>query len=58
MHSLLQAHVAAGDPAAVEETIEKLDRGELRVAEKVDGTWIVHAWIKQAILQYFRQFRS
>ena len=44
------------DPAtreAVEETVALLDRGELRVAEKVDGAWIVHPWVKQAILLYF-----
>ncbi|MDP2624043.1 MAG: 2,3,4,5-tetrahydropyridine-2,6-dicarboxylate N-succinyltransferase [Actinomycetota bacterium] len=39
---------------AVEETIASLDRGELRVAEKVDGEWIVHEWVKRAILLYFR----
>ena len=39
--------------AAVEEVIARLDRGELRVAEKLDGAWIVHAWVKQAILLYF-----
>jgi 2,3,4,5-tetrahydropyridine-2-carboxylate N-succinyltransferase len=39
---------------AVEETIAALDRGELRVAEKVDGEWVVHEWVKQAILLYFR----
>lgn len=39
---------------AVDRTIAKLDRGELRVAEKVDGEWIVHEWIKEAILLYFR----
>ncbi|HSM01393.1 MAG TPA: 2,3,4,5-tetrahydropyridine-2,6-dicarboxylate N-succinyltransferase [Acidimicrobiia bacterium] len=39
---------------AVEETIAALDRGELRVAEKVDGEWVVHGWVKQAILLYFR----
>ena len=31
----------------------RLDRGELRVAEKVDGDWVVHAWVKTAILGYF-----
>lgn len=44
------------DPAtreAVEETIARLDRGELRVAEKIDGTWQVNAWVKEAILLYF-----
>jgi 2,3,4,5-tetrahydropyridine-2-carboxylate N-succinyltransferase len=39
---------------AVEETIAGLDRGELRLAEKIDGTWQVNAWIQQAILLYFR----
>jgi 2,3,4,5-tetrahydropyridine-2,6-dicarboxylate N-succinyltransferase len=45
------------DPAgadAIEETIAALDRGELRVAEKQDGEWIVHEWVKKAILLYFR----
>lgn len=38
---------------AVEEVIAALDRGALRVAEKVEGAWQVHAWVKQAILLYF-----
>jgi len=42
---------------AVEETIAALDRGALRVAEKVDGEWRAHAWVKQAILLYFRMRR-
>ncbi|NNC28702.1 2,3,4,5-tetrahydropyridine-2,6-dicarboxylate N-succinyltransferase [Longimicrobium terrae] len=43
-----------GDTArAVEETIALLDRGEIRVAEKVDGAWRVNAWVKEAILLYF-----
>jgi len=37
-----------------EETIAALDRGELRVAEKVDGDWRVHEEAKAAILDYFR----
>jgi 2,3,4,5-tetrahydropyridine-2-carboxylate N-succinyltransferase len=44
-----------GDAAdAVDRTIAALDRGELRVAEKVDGTWVVYEWVKEAILLYFR----
>jgi 2,3,4,5-tetrahydropyridine-2-carboxylate N-succinyltransferase len=39
---------------AVEEAIAALDRGELRVAERVDGEWRVHEWVKRAILLYFR----
>ncbi|HSR14183.1 MAG TPA: 2,3,4,5-tetrahydropyridine-2,6-dicarboxylate N-succinyltransferase, partial [Gemmatimonadales bacterium] len=39
---------------AVEATVAALDRGELRVAEKRDGEWVVNEWVKQAILLYFR----
>jgi 2,3,4,5-tetrahydropyridine-2,6-dicarboxylate N-succinyltransferase len=38
---------------AVLEAIALLDRGELRVAEKVEGEWRVNAWVKEAILLYF-----
>ncbi|MEY6430910.1 2,3,4,5-tetrahydropyridine-2,6-dicarboxylate N-succinyltransferase [Thioalkalicoccus limnaeus] len=39
---------------AIIDTIERLDRGELRVAEKRDGAWVVHDWIKKAVLLSFR----
>jgi 2,3,4,5-tetrahydropyridine-2-carboxylate N-succinyltransferase len=39
---------------AVEDTIARLDAGSLRVAEKVDGAWIVHQWVKKAVLLSFR----
>jgi len=42
------------DREAVEAALEHLDKGTLRVAEPVDGGWVVHAWLKQAILLYFR----
>ncbi len=35
------------------EVIEALDKGQLRVAEKIDGTWQVNTWVKEAILLYF-----
>jgi 2,3,4,5-tetrahydropyridine-2-carboxylate N-succinyltransferase len=38
----------------VEAIIAALDRGEIRVAEKVDGEWRVNEKAKQAILDYFR----
>jgi 2,3,4,5-tetrahydropyridine-2-carboxylate N-succinyltransferase len=38
---------------SVEETIAALDRGEIRVAERVDGDWRVNEEAKQAILDYF-----
>ncbi|MDB5113089.1 MAG: 2,3,4,5-tetrahydropyridine-2,6-carboxylateN-succ inyltransferase [Chloroflexi bacterium] len=40
--------------AAVEEAIELLDSGAIRVASKEDGVWTVHEWVKKAILLYFR----
>jgi 2,3,4,5-tetrahydropyridine-2-carboxylate N-succinyltransferase len=39
---------------AVERTIASLDRGEVRVAEKIDGEWQVNVWVKEAIMLYFR----
>jgi 2,3,4,5-tetrahydropyridine-2,6-dicarboxylate N-succinyltransferase len=39
---------------AIHQTLARLDRGEIRVSEKVDGEWQTHAWIKQAILLFFR----
>ena len=39
---------------AVARTIAALDRGDVRVAEKVDGEWVVNEWVKEAILLYFR----
>jgi len=39
---------------STEETIAALDRGEVRVAEKRDGEWIVNEDAKAAILDYFR----
>ena len=40
--------------AAVEQTIAQLDAGALRVAEKRDGAWVVHQWVKKAVLLSFR----
>ena len=40
--------------AAVDEVIDLLDRGAVRVAEQVDGNWVVHQWIKKAVLLSFR----
>jgi len=40
--------------AAVEAVITGLDTGRLRVAEKVDGAWVTHQWIKKAVLLSFR----
>lgn len=39
---------------AVEQVLELLDSGKLRVAEKHDGAWQVHQWAKKAVLLSFR----
>ena len=40
--------------AAVDETLDMLDRGTFRVAEKIGGEWHTHQWIKKAVLLSFR----
>jgi 2,3,4,5-tetrahydropyridine-2,6-dicarboxylate N-succinyltransferase len=42
------------DPEPVWETVRLLDRGEVRVAEPNGDDWVVHEWVKKAILLYFR----
>ncbi len=39
---------------AIARALGALDRGEYRVAEKIDGRWQVHDWLKKAVLLYFR----
>jgi 2,3,4,5-tetrahydropyridine-2-carboxylate N-succinyltransferase len=39
---------------AVSDALAALDRGEVRVAEKVDGEWQVNQWLKKAVLLSFR----
>ena len=39
---------------AIEHTIESLDQGKIRVSEKKGADWIIHEWIKKAILLSFR----
>jgi 2,3,4,5-tetrahydropyridine-2-carboxylate N-succinyltransferase len=45
----------ACDPETLELVLAGLDQGTLRVAEPLEGEWHVHAWIKKAILLYFKQ---
>jgi len=39
---------------AVDHVLNGLDAGTLRVAEKKDGSWHVHQWLKKAVLLSFR----
>jgi 2,3,4,5-tetrahydropyridine-2-carboxylate N-succinyltransferase len=47
-----RAPVAVRD--AVAQVLDELDAGRLRVAEKIDGGWVTHQWIKKAVLLSFR----
>ncbi len=38
---------------AVDRALALLDSGEARIAEKADGEWIVHQWLKKAVLLSF-----
>lgn len=39
---------------ALDECLDLLDSGRARVAEKLGGRWIVHEWLKKAVLLNFR----
>jgi 2,3,4,5-tetrahydropyridine-2-carboxylate N-succinyltransferase len=52
--SLTPTDASAEVREAVEHTIDALDAGRLRVADKATGDWVVHQWIKKAVLLSFR----
>ncbi len=43
---------------ALDDVMAELDAGRLRVAEKMKGEWIVHQWLKKAILLSFKCFSN
>jgi len=47
-------HTQGAVREAVGEALRLLDKGELRVAEKVGGSWQVNQWLKKAVLLSFR----
>ncbi|TMH39264.1 MAG: 2,3,4,5-tetrahydropyridine-2,6-dicarboxylate N-succinyltransferase [Betaproteobacteria bacterium] len=54
-----RAHLSPGSaPSKIRKSValvlDELDRGGLRVAEKLDGAWRTHQWIKKAVLLSFR----
>lgn len=53
-----RANVSASTKGEVRDAVERalaaLDSGERRVAEKVDGNWVVNQWLKKAVLLSFR----
>lgn len=46
--------ISQGDASFIKNIIQKLENGEMRVAEKIDGKWISHEFLKKAILLFFR----
>ena len=45
--------VTQDDVALIENVIQLLDTGKIRVAEPVKNEWVVNEWVKTAILHYF-----
>jgi 2,3,4,5-tetrahydropyridine-2-carboxylate N-succinyltransferase len=43
---------------ALQHVILELNAGRLRVAEKIEGAWVTHQWVKKAVLLYFRAHDS
>ena len=52
--SITPGTVSAEYRAAIEAALELLDSGKARVAEKLAGEWVVHQWLKKAVLLSFR----
>jgi 2,3,4,5-tetrahydropyridine-2,6-dicarboxylate N-succinyltransferase len=48
------ANASAALSAALDECLELLDSGRLRVAERRGDVWVVHEWLRKAVLLYFR----
>jgi 2,3,4,5-tetrahydropyridine-2-carboxylate N-succinyltransferase len=51
---LTPGRVPADLSEALAEILDGLNEGRLRVAEKIDGVWVTHQWLKKAVLLYFR----
>lgn len=50
----LNARTGGEDRHVVENVLAALDQGQLRVAEKSGQGWIIHEWLKKAVLLSFR----
>jgi len=48
------ANVPADLAQALSEIVVGLNAGLLRVAEKIDGTWVTHQWLKKDVLLFYR----
>lgn len=52
--SLSAQQVSPEIRAAIDEALNLLDQGKVRVAEKQGDTWVVNQWLKKAVLLSFR----
>tara|TARA_B100000780_G_scaffold276586_1_gene245454 strand:- start:862 stop:1722 length:861 start_codon:yes stop_codon:yes gene_type:complete len=50
----LNADTAGEQRQAVDTALALLDNGTMRIAEKIDGGWHVHQWLKKSVLLSFR----
>ncbi len=48
------ASASADVREAVEHVLDELNAGRMRVAQKIDGQWVTHQWLKKAVLLSFR----
>ena len=46
-------NITQDDVDLINEIIQKLDNGEIRVVEKIDNEWVVNEWVKKSISLYF-----
>lgn len=53
-HNLDVSNIDNPLQTAIAEALQLLDAGKVRVAEKINGQWIVHEWLKKAVLLSFR----
>lgn len=53
-NSLTPQKVSSEIKNAVIDSINLLDTGKARIAEKINGEWHIHQWLKKAVLLYFR----
>lgn len=52
--SLSPQHTPPEIKEAIDTAIQLLDQGKARIAEKINGQWQIHQWLKKAVLLYFR----
>lgn len=55
-HDISPTHCPRELDDALEDILRALDQGTLRTAEKINGVWQVHAWVKKAILLCFKRY--